>query len=142
MLPNLSGEFRLAADPELRFTPSGKAVANVRLVASSRKKEGDEWVDDKVLWINGSAWDKAAENIAESLSKGDLVLVQGQIQTREWTDKDDNKRTSIELLIREIGPSLRFATARPVKAERAAAPAASGAEDPWAGPPPTDEPPF
>jgi|ERR1044072_718618 single-strand DNA-binding protein len=142
MLPNLSGEFRVVADPELRFTPSGVAVANVRLVANSRKKEGDTWVDDKVLWINGSAWDKMAENIAESVSQGDLVLVQGQIQTREWTDKDDNKRTTIDLIIREIGPSLRFATARPVKAERVK-PAESGpTEDPWAGPPPTDEPPF
>lgn len=148
-LPQVFGEFRVVADPELRFTPSGKAVGNVRLVANSRKKEGEEWVDDKVVWLNGSIWDREAENMVESIERGMLVEVRGRLETREW-EKDGEKRQSTEIKIDSISPSLKYATAKVSKVERtggsapAAEPKAEAApvEDPWATPPPGDEPPF
>lgn len=148
-LPQVFGEFRVVADPELRFTPSGKAVGNVRLVANSRKKEGEEWVDDKVVWLNGSIWDREAENMVESIERGMLVEVRGRLETREW-EKDGEKRQSTEIKIDSISPSLKYATAKVSKVERTggSAPAAEPkaeappVEDPWATPPPGDEPPF
>lgn len=160
MLPTISGEFRLVDDPELRFTPSGKAVVEVRLVASKRKKDGDDWVDDKTCWINAVAWQEVAENIAESLSKGDLVEVRGALYTESWEDKDGNKRSTMKIQLYGIGPALARATAKVSKTERSTGgggddpwsggssptnqgPRQSNQEDPWApGPPPSDEPPF
>lgn len=107
MLGVVHGEFRLAQDPQLRFSASGMAICNVRLVASSRKKEGDEWVDDKTLWIDGTAFRKTAENMAESLAKGDLVVIVGKAQTEEW-EKEGEKRSKIALTIDHIGASLAF----------------------------------
>ncbi len=157
-LAQLSGEYRLVDDPELRFTPSGKAVANVRLVTNSRRfnKDSQEWEDDKVLWMSGTVWGSMAENVAESLRKGDLVVVIGKLQTQEWTDNDNNKRSKPDLIIDHIGPSLQWATAKVTKAERAGGQGGTrgssqssggsggnaAAEDPWASPPPSDEPPF
>jgi single-strand DNA-binding protein len=149
-LQQVFGEFRVVADPELRFTPSGKAVGNVRLVANSRKlnKDTDQWEDDKVVWLNGSIWDREAENMVESISKGDLVEVRGRLETREW-EKDGEKRQSVEVKIDSISPSIKYATAKVTKVERTSGtPATSGreasgpAEDPWASNPSTDEPPF
>lgn len=107
MLGVVHGEFRLASDPQLRFSQNGMALANVRLVAGSRKKEGDEWVDDKTLWIDGTAFRKQAENIAESLKKGDLVVVIGKAQTEQW-EKDGEKHSKIALTIDHIGASLSY----------------------------------
>lgn len=109
MLGVVHGEFRLAQDPELRFSQTGMAIANVRLVNGSRKKEGDNWVDDKSLWIDATAFKGVAENIAESLKKGDLVVVIGKAQTEEW-EKDGQKRSKIVLTIDAIGASLAWKT--------------------------------
>ena len=142
-LPQVAGEFRVVDDPELRFTPSGKAVANIRLVANSRKKdESGEWVDDKVCWLRGSIWDQQAENMVESITKGMLVEVRGRIETREY-EKDGEKRQAFEILLDSIAPSLRFATAKVSKTERAAG--AGGGSTTAAAPaaaPQADEPPF
>lgn len=152
MLPVIQGEMRVVADPELRFAPSGMAIGTVRLVSNSRKKEGDEWVDDKVCWLRGVLFKKQAENMVESVSKGDLVVVTGRLHTDEY-EKDGVKRTSVELLIDEIGVSLRWATAKAQRAERTQGSSSSSssgsgqrgapADDPWAGNPnASDEPPF
>lgn len=144
MLPTISGEFRAVADPELRFAPSGTAVGTIRLVANSRKKtDAGEWVDDKVVWLRGVTFKQQAENLAESVSKGDLVLVTGKLQTEEW-EKDGEKKQSYTILIDSIGPSLARNAARPMDTSRtAAAPAAAApADDPWAVPAGGDEPPF
>jgi single-strand DNA-binding protein len=144
-LPLISGEFRLAADPELRFSPAGMAVSNVRLVASSRKlnKETDKWEDDKTCWIDGVVFKDHAEHVAESLRKGDLVVVTGHIQTDEW-EKDGEKRSKIAMVIDAIGPALRFRDVpRGQDAERTQGGAATpAAEDPWATPPADGAPPF
>lgn len=119
MLPYINGEFRAAADPELRFAPSGVAVGKIRAVASKRKKnENDEWVDDKNCWVNVTCFKQLAENIAESIQKGDLFVVSGTIETDDWEDRDGNKRTSINVIANNIGPSLAYATARVAKTER------------------------
>lgn len=109
MLGVVHGEFRLASDPTLRFSQNGVAIANLRLVNGSRKKQGDEWVDDKSLWIDATAFKKTAENIAESLKQGDLVVVVGKAQTEEW-EKDGQKRSKIALVIDSIGASLAWKT--------------------------------
>jgi len=155
MLPSVVGEFRVVADPELRFAPSGVAVGSIRLVANSRKlnKQSGEWEDDKILWIDGVCFDKKAENMCESVMKGDLVVINGRLHTEEWEDRTSgDKRSKISMQIYDIGPSLAFATAKVSKTERVqgqgTAPAASGgtsaapAADPWATPPAGDEPPF
>ena len=145
-LPTLQGEFRLVDDPELKFAPSGTPYARVRLVANSRKKQGDEWVDDKVLWMNGTAFNKVAENIAHSLQKGQLVLVTGRVQTETWTTEGGENRSATALMIDEIGPSLKWDNAILEKAERKqqGQPAAqqSTGESPWSGPPQSEEPPY
>lgn len=141
MLPAVAGEFRLAADPELRFSPGGVAVGNVRLVASSRKKEGDEWVDDKTCWIDGVCFKQMAENVAEHLRKGDTVVVTGKIQTESWETKEGEKRSKIALVIDSIGKNERWNDGK--KAERTTSGAgAPAAEDPWATSAAPDEPPF
>ena len=149
-LPSIAGEFRLVEDPELRFTQSGLAVANVRLVADQQRfdKDKNEWVDDKKLWLNGSVWRQMAENVAESLRKGDLVVVRGSIHTREWEDREGNKRSTVEMMIDDIAPSLRFkpvlhsdGKGGKVTREGAASPTDPD-DDPWATPASSDEPPF
>lgn len=146
MLPVVTGEFRCAADPELRFAPSGVAVGKIRAVASSRKKnEADEWVDDKTCWVTITGFKRVAENMAESFQKGDLLLVTGKLQTEDWEDKDGNKRTSISIVADVIGPAVTFQPARTMRSEgrstsQSAAPAQAAAEqDPWSQ---SDEPPF
>jgi single-strand DNA-binding protein len=95
----------MAADPELRFTRDGTAVANVRLVASSRKLVDNEWKDDKQLWIDGTAFKGLAENIAETLSRGQAVIAVGRLQTEEWTTESGDKRSKIALILDAIGPA-------------------------------------
>ena len=144
----------LAADPELRFTPSGAAVANFRVLSTPRTfdRQKNEFVDGDTLAMNCSIWREAAENVAESLTKGTRVIVQGRLVQRSYEDRDGQKRTVVELQVDEIGPSLKYASAKVTRAQRSgngggfAGGAPSGQGDPWAGSAPaggfSDEPPF
>lgn len=146
MLPRLSVEGRLAADPELRFGQSGTAVCKLRLVASDRKKDerSGEWVDTDTLWLDVTAFDKLAENTVESVAKGDLVLVTGKLKTDEWTDRESGaKRSKITMIANAIGPSLQFRVTPHGAQQPTRAPAP--VQQAYAGGPPStyaDEPPF
>lgn len=142
-LPQVSIEGRCAIDPELRYAPSGIAVTRLRLVASSRKKdENDQWVDDRQLWIDVTAFRQLAENVAESVAKGDLVVVNGKLQTDEW-EKDGEKRSKIALLADSVSVSLAFRTVRHGEGKAARSTSTEQANDPWASSPSqVDEPPF
>jgi single-strand DNA-binding protein len=132
----------LARDPELRFLPSGKAVASLSMGVSNRVKEGETWVDGETTWFSVSVWEGFAENVVESLHKGDRVIVQGGMFTRAYTTKEGEKRTSLEVRAEAIGPDLRYATATVAKVG-STRPAATPAADPWAVAAPTgDLPPF
>lgn len=147
-LPNLSGEARLIEDPDMRFTSAGKAVAKIRLAFNSRKKVNGEWVDGDTLFLDGTLWERAAENAVNSLTKGDLVVVTGRLKTSFWEADDGSKRSRPELLIDSLAPSLRYAEAKVIRTPRATAPD----DDPWATATPApaaapatggdDEPPF
>ena len=106
----------LTADPELRYTQSGKAVANFTLAVSHRTKANGQWQDVTDGFFGCSAWNHVAENVAKSLSKGSRVLVTGKLIQRTWQDSDDNKRTSVEIVASNVGPDLSFATAEITKA--------------------------
>lgn len=116
-LPSLNGVARLIEDPELRFGANGKAIAKVRLAFNSRKKDqaSGEWVDSDSFFIDGKAFDQAAENIAGSLTRGMEVVVSGRLRTEKWESKEGEKRSAPALMIDSIGPSLRFATAAVTK---------------------------
>ena len=103
----------LTADPELRFTPSGAAVANFTIASTPRTydRQSGEWKDQEALFLRCSIWREAAENVAESLTKGQRVVAQGRLKARSYETKEGERRTSMELDVDEIGPSLRFATA-------------------------------
>jgi single-strand DNA-binding protein len=107
-------------DPELRFTPSGAAVANFTVASTPRtlNKQTNEWEDGEAMFLRCSIWRQAAENVAESLQKGARVIVNGRMRARTWEDREGNKRTSFEIDVEEIGPSLKFATAKVVRAGR------------------------
>jgi len=144
-LPTLSGVGRLIDAPELRFTSTGKAVAKVRLAFNSRRRnDAGEWVDADVYFVDGTVWDKHAENAAESLNKGDEVIVTGLLKTRKYETKDGEKRSVTELAIQSIGPSLAFATAKPQKAQRGDGPNGRSGGNQWAGASAVsdEEPPF
>ena len=152
----------LTADPELRFTPSGAAVANFTVASTPRTfdKNTNEWKDQEALFLRCSVWRQAAENVAESLQKGMSVIVQGRLKQRSYETKEGEKRTVVELAVDEVGPSLRYATAKVTRAARGeggggfggggggggfggAGGSGGGASDPWSTPAgPTDEPPF
>lgn len=104
----------LTADPELRFTPSGAAVANFTIASTPRTfdRQTNEWKDQEALFLRCSIWREAAENVAESLTKGQRVIAQGRLKARSYETKEGERRTSMELDVDEIGPSLRFATAQ------------------------------
>lgn len=110
----------LTADPELRFTPSGAAVANFTVASTPRtfNKQTNEWDDGETLFLRCSIWREAAENVAESLHRGTRVIVTGHLKSRSYETKEGEKRTSMELDVQEVGPSLRYASAKVVKAER------------------------
>ncbi|MFE1329724.1 single-stranded DNA-binding protein [Streptomyces microflavus] len=124
-LPTLSGVARLVDDPELRFTPSGKPVADVRLAFNARRLNPttNQWEDGDTFFVRGSAWELHAENIAESLAKGMEVMVSGELRTERW-EKDGVKHERPALMIRSIGPTLAYATAKVTKA----APGQNGAQ--------------
>ena len=110
----------LTADPELRFTQSGVAVASFTIASTPRvfDRQSGEWKDQEALFLRCSVWRDAAENVAESLEKGSRVIAQGRLKQRSYTDREGNNRTSVELDVDEIGPSLRYATAKPTKVQR------------------------
>ena len=110
----------LTADPELRFTQSGIAVASFTVASTPRTfdRQANEWKDGEALFMRSSVWRDQAENVAESLSKGDRVIAQGNLKQRSFTDREGNQRTSIELDVTDIGPALLYATAKPNKKPR------------------------
>jgi single-strand DNA-binding protein len=156
----------LTDDPELRFTPSGAAVANFTVASTPRflDKQTNEWKDGDALFLRCSVWRQAAENVAESLQRGARVIVTGRLRQRSYETKEGEKRTVYEVEVDEIGPSLRYATAKVNKVQRSGGSGGGGgfggpsgggggggggggaADDPWATPAPSggfsDEPPF
>lgn len=126
----------LTNDPELRFTPSGSAVANFTIASTPRTfdRQSNEWKDGETLFLRASVWREQAENVAESLTKGMSVIASGVLKSRSYDTKEGEKRTVIELEVAEIGPSLRRATAKVVKASRGngAQGGAGGSYDPVA----------
>lgn len=110
----------LTADPELRFTPSGSAVANFTIASTPRTfdRQSNEWKDGEALFLRSSVWREAAENVAETLTKGTRVIAQGRLQQRKYTTKEGEERTVMELEVDEIGPSLRFASAKVTRTNR------------------------
>ncbi|WP_165984623.1 single-stranded DNA-binding protein [Streptomyces sp. YIM 98790] len=104
----------LVDDPELRFTPSGAAVAKFRVASTPRTfdRQTSEWRDGEPLFLTCSVWRQAAENVAESLTKGTRVIVQGRLRQRSYEDREGVKRTVFELEVDEVGPSLRYATTK------------------------------
>ncbi|MGC4936928.1 single-stranded DNA-binding protein [Kribbella sp. DT2] len=110
----------LVDDPELRFTPSGAAVANFRVASTPRTydRQSGEWKDGESLFLSCSVWRQAAENVAESLQKGMRVIIQGRLKSRSYDDREGQKRTVFEIDVDEVGPSLRSATAKVTRASR------------------------
>ncbi|MFI7274070.1 single-stranded DNA-binding protein [Streptomyces sp. NPDC049879] len=123
----------LVDDPELRFTPSGAAVAKFRVASTPRMfdRQTSEWKDGESLFLTCSVWRQAAENVAESLTKGTRVIVQGRLKQRSYEDRDGVKRTVYELEVDEVGASLRSATA---KVTRATGRGGQGGGGGWGGP--------
>jgi single-strand DNA-binding protein len=115
----------LVDDPELRFTPSGAAVANFRIASTPRTfdRQTNEWKDGESLFLSCNIWRQAAENVAESLHKGTRVIVTGRLRQRSYETREGEKRTVFELEVDEVGPSLRNAT---VKVQRMARSGGSG----------------
>ena len=159
----------LVSDPELRFTPSGQAVASFRIASTPRTfdRATNEWKDGESLFLGCSVWRQYAENVAESLQKGMRVIVTGRLKQRSYETREGEKRTVYEIDVEDVGPALRNATAKVTRVSRgpggfgggdAGAPAGSTttpANDPWATPGPSggdaggwggashsDEPPF
>ena len=161
----------LTADPELRFTASGAAVANFTVASTPRTfdRASGEWKDGEALFLRCNIWRQPAENVAESLTRGSRVIVSGRLKQRSFETKEGEKRTVIELEVDEIGPSLRYATAKVNRAQRSDSSGGGGygggsgsgsggsggrpstppADDPWGSAPPagssggySDEPPF
>ncbi|MCL2782740.1 MAG: single-stranded DNA-binding protein [Propionibacteriaceae bacterium] len=151
----------LTADPELRFTPSGAAVANFTVASTPRTfdRQTGEWKDGEAMFINCAAWRNLAENVAESLTKGSRVIVTGRLRSRSYEGREGERRTVFEIDVDEIGPSLRYATAKLTRATSTgggswqgggqsapaandwSTPAPAPENDPWANAQ-SDEPPF
>lgn len=156
-LPTVTGTARLVADPELRFTASGRAMCALRLAFNSRRlnQQTNQWEDGDTCWLRGTAWGPLAEHCAETLAKGMEVVVSGELRTEQW-EKDGQKNSRESLLIRSIGPSLAYAVAQVAKAadtqhaqqqsqypQQGRQQPAGPVDDPWAtGPTTTSEPPF
>ncbi|SES28131.1 single-strand binding protein [Pedococcus cremeus] len=139
----------ITGDPELRFTPSGAAVANFTVASTPRAfdRQSNEWKDGETLFMRCSVWRDAAENVAESLQRGTRVIVTGRLKSRSYETKEGEKRTVIEMEVDEVGPSLRYATAKVNKTQRGGGGGGGGSqqgggwsggqqggqqEDPWA----------
>ncbi|MBE0008550.1 MULTISPECIES: single-stranded DNA-binding protein [unclassified Arthrobacter] len=110
----------LTSDPELRFTPSGSAVANFTIASTPRTfdRQTNEWKDGETLFLRASVWREAAENVAETLTKGTRVVAQGRLKSRSYDTKEGEKRTVMELEVDEVGPSLRYASAKVTRTQR------------------------
>lgn len=127
----------LTGDPELRFTPAGAAVANFTVASTPRvfDRQSNEWRDGDALFLRCQVWREAAENAAESLTRGMRVIVQGRLKQRSFETREGEKRTVVELEVDEIGPSLRYAVARVEKAARGQQQvqrvSGRGGDDPW-----------
>ncbi len=147
----------LTADPELRFTPSGAAVASFTVASTPRvlDKATNEWKDGDALFMRCSVWRQYAENVAESLSKGARVIVTGRLRQRSYETREGEKRTVVEMEVDDIGPALRYATAKVNRISRGSGGgfgdssgggASASTDDPWASGPSGgtgfDEPPF
>lgn len=144
----------LTSDPELRFTPSGAAVANFTIASTPRTldKQSGQWKDGEALFMRCTIWRQAAENAAESFKRGDRVIAQGRLEQRSFETREGDKRTVVELTVDEIGPSVKFHPAKSQRPERGQQQQAQrpADEDPWGQPPPPpstgshfpDEPPF
>lgn len=152
----------IVADPELRFTPSGAAVANFRIASTPRvfNKQTNDWEDGDGLFLTCNVWRQAAENVAESLSKGMRVIVNGRLRQRSYETREGEKRTVYEVEVDEVGPSLKYATAKVTRTQRDGnqqggfqgqqRPQQSQQQDPWGSAPAQqqafgggqDEPPF
>ena len=128
----------LTADPELRFTPSGAAVANFTVAATSRTldKTTNQWRDGEALFLRCTLWRQPAENLAESLRRGDRVIVTGRLRQRSFETREGDQRTTIELDVDEIGASLKFTTLTLTKTDRVTAQARASEQTA------DDEPPF
>jgi single-strand DNA-binding protein len=142
----------LTDDPELRFTPSGAAVANFTVASTPRNfdRNSNEWVDGEAMFLRCSIWRQAAENVAESLQRGMRVVVQGRLKSRSYETREGEKRTVFEIDVEEIGPSLKFATAKVNRTSRQGGGGgysggggqggqggqSAPADDPWATPAP------
>ena len=134
----------LTADPELRYTQGGLAVANFTIASTPRTfdRQANDWKDGDALFLRASCWREFAEHVAGSLTKGSRVIATGRLKQRNYDDRDGNKRTAIELEVDEIGPSLRYATAQVTRASGGStgggggrgqvSGGAGGAEEPWA----------
>jgi single-strand DNA-binding protein len=125
----------LVDDPELRFTPSGAAVARFRIASTPRvfNRETNEWKDGDALFLTCSVWRQTAENVAESLARGVRVIVQGRLKQRSYEDREGVKRTVYELDVDEVGPSLAYATAKVTKASSGQRSQQDPSGDPWSG---------
>ena len=154
----------LTADPELRFTPSGAAVASFTIASTPRTfdRNSNEWKDGEALFLRCSIWRQAAENAAESLQRGMRVIASGRLKQRSYETREGEKRTVIELDVEEIGPSLKYASAKVNRTQRgsgggggfgasgssdAGGASSAPSDDPWSSAPPagggySDEPPF
>ena len=160
----------LTADPEVRFTPSGAAVANFTVASTPRTfdRQSGEWKDGEALFLRCNVWRQPAENVAESLTRGMRVMVSGRLRQRSFETREGEKRTVVELEVDEVGPSLRYATAKVNKNSRTGTGTGTGTgqgggggraagsatpdgayDDPWgaapaagSGPAADDEPPF
>ncbi|MCJ7857606.1 single-stranded DNA-binding protein [Corynebacterium kalidii] len=110
----------LVADPELRYTPSGSAVANFRVASTPRRfdSQSNQWVDGEALFLQCNVWRQAAENVANSLTKGDRVIVTGRLRQRSFETREGEKRTVFEVEADEVGPSLKYATTQVTKTPR------------------------
>ena len=150
----------MVADPELRFTPSGAAVASFRIASTPRffDKQANEWRDGDSLFLTCNVWRQYAENVAESLSKGMRVIVTGRLKQRSYETREGEKRTVFEVDVDDVGPALRNATAKVNRVQREGGGGGgrsfdnnggggggggfAAADDPWATPPPSEAPPF
>ena len=136
----------LVDDPELRFTPSGAAVAKFRMASTPRylDKQTNEWKDGESLFLSVNVWRQAAENVAESLQRGMRVIVQGRLKQRSYETKEGAKRTVYEVEVDEVGPSLRNASAKVTKTQRGGGGGGFGSpqvdNDPWASAAPAPAP--
>ncbi len=125
----------ITGDPELRFTPSGAAVANFTVASTPRQfdKASNEWKDGETLFMRCSVWREAAENVAESLQRGTRVIVSGRLKSRSYETKEGEKRTIIEMDVEEIGASLRYATVKVNKTQRQGGGNPAGGQGEWGG---------